>query len=77
VMSTCEESILFMGIGFLFGIVLFIRGAYTISNRYKLSKKEKAKLKELNQDEKIKELEKRLEDIEGDKTKSEDNPENS
>ena len=77
ILLDCHYFFLFSGLGFLFGIVLFIRGAYAISNRYELSEKDKAKLKELNQDEKIKQLEKRLEEVEEDKTKSKDNSENS
>ena len=57
----------------LFAVSLTIIGIVTLSRRNKLSKKEKEKKK----DEKIKDLEKRLKKVEDEKTKLDDNPENS
>ena len=61
----------------IIAIVLLALGIQNITTMKTPTKKEKAKLKEINKDEKIKQLEKRLDEIEEDKTKSEDNPENS
>ena len=57
----------------LFAVSLTIIGIVTLSRRNKLSKKEKEKKK----DEKIEELENRLKKVEEEKSKSDDNPENS
>ena len=61
----------------IIAIVLLALGIQNIATMKTPTKKEKVKLKEINKDEKIKQLEKRLDKIEKDETKSEDNPENS
>jgi len=82
VISDCEVYAGLFGIGIIIGLILIIVGAINITEKNILSKKEFDVKNEMVKDEKIKDLEKRLEKIEDEKTKSqndssEDKPENS
>ena len=75
--SDCVVYAGIAGLGIIIGSALIIVGAINIVEKNRLSKKEFDIKNEIAKDEKIKELEKRLEKVEEEKTKSEDKPENS
>jgi len=61
----------------IIGIPFFIKGIITLAKRKKLTNKERIQKNDIEKDEKIKGLEKRLEKVEEEKSKSDDNSENS
>jgi len=75
-----KSHLLDLIIGYFFpiiGIPFFIKGIITLAKRKKLTNKERIQKNDIEKDEKIKGLEKRLEKVEEEKSKSDDNPENS
>lgn len=83
ILTDCEIYAALAVLGIMIGLTLIVIGIIFIAQKNKLSINERRIKNEMDKDEKIKELEKRLERVEEDKTKSESgsssegNPENS